>query len=507
MPPHLRGLFLAKNRFPFIIKLNFKKEKAIKKRFSLLSLFLLFGIVSSCSLSSMPQGTPDYDRALDLSLFFFGAQRSGDSDSWLSGASFTRDGESAGYDLSGGWFDAGDHLIFAQTSGFSAYLLLLSYDLYPEGFQDLRSPAFSAPPSNGIPDVLDEVKYHTDWLLKTLTPSGLCYQMGDESDHASFSEPVYHSSRPISEGGEPRSVFFAVSNAANIAGLNAAVLALMAKAYLPYDASYADECSNEALLQYEYGKAHPGATGAIGDFYPAGNFEDDMALAALQLFRLTGVESYSNEAMSEINASGYGLQDFSPAYITHVEPFVEFELARIFGDASAKQSLSNRILEYMDQTTSEGLFFWADWGSLTYATTAAFTALLSYTLSGNESELDFAQANIDYILGKHSRISADAPAGFSFLIGLDSFGGGYPVSPHHSGAFGRGEDAFEAQEAETANHDPALWASELTGALVGGPTANGRRYQDSISNYVDNEPTVYANAGFAAALGILCSRN
>ena len=40
---------------------------------------------------------------------FYGAQRSGDTQSWMHGANFTRDGENQGIDMSGGWHDCGQH--------------------------------------------------------------------------------------------------------------------------------------------------------------------------------------------------------------------------------------------------------------------------------------------------------------------------------------------------------------------------------------------------------------
>lgn len=186
-----------------------------------------------------------------------------------------------------------------------------------------------------------------------------------------------------------------------------------------------------------------------------------------------------------------------------MEPFVEFEMARSLNDLDSQEKLSARIDEYISQCTFEGLFLWADWGSLAYAGTAAFTAFLSYELIGRQTEYDFALGNIDYMLGKHTHIRPDAPVGFSFLIGLDPFGAGYPKAPHHSGAFGHGADAFEAMEIESQCHNPDLWEAELTGALVGGPTDNAGEYEDNIKNYIGNEVRVYYNAGLAASLALL----
>src|SRR5688572_13273010 len=60
-------------------------------------------------------GTPivgDAAELLHLAVKFYGAQRSGDGANWLLGgaACHMNDGETIATDLSGGWYDAGDHL-------------------------------------------------------------------------------------------------------------------------------------------------------------------------------------------------------------------------------------------------------------------------------------------------------------------------------------------------------------------------------------------------------------
>jgi len=64
---------------------------------------------------------------LDAAVRFFGAQRSGDGANWAlppGTRCYLRDVESAGIDLAGGWFDAGDHLISTMSTAIAAYRLL-----------------------------------------------------------------------------------------------------------------------------------------------------------------------------------------------------------------------------------------------------------------------------------------------------------------------------------------------------------------------------------------------
>jgi hypothetical protein len=75
----------------------------------------------------------NYREAGWLALRFYGAQRCGNTGNWTivghdaakgGEVCHTRDGESAGIDLAGGWHDCGDHRKVCFTMGNSAYTLL-----------------------------------------------------------------------------------------------------------------------------------------------------------------------------------------------------------------------------------------------------------------------------------------------------------------------------------------------------------------------------------------------
>jgi endoglucanase len=72
-------------------------------------------------------------------------------------------------DLSGGWFDAGDTNKYVTFAAQPVHQLLTAYQENPGAFTD----DFNIPESgNGVPDVLDEVKWETDWLKKMQYPDG-----------------------------------------------------------------------------------------------------------------------------------------------------------------------------------------------------------------------------------------------------------------------------------------------------------------------------------------------
>jgi endoglucanase len=67
------------------------------------------------------------------------------------------------HDLSGGWFDAGDTNKYVTFATIPVHQLLSAYQENPAAFTD----DFNIPESgNGTPDLIDEVKYETDWIKK-----------------------------------------------------------------------------------------------------------------------------------------------------------------------------------------------------------------------------------------------------------------------------------------------------------------------------------------------------
>ena len=95
---------------------------------------------------------------------------------WTDGAAFIGPGQdkearyvndkenaSMAKNLSGGWMDAGDYNKYVTFAGSAVHMLLTAYEQNPKIFSD----DFNIPESgNGIPDLIDEVKYELDWIKK-----------------------------------------------------------------------------------------------------------------------------------------------------------------------------------------------------------------------------------------------------------------------------------------------------------------------------------------------------
>lgn len=74
-------------------------------------------------------------------------------------------------DLRGGWYDAGDFNKYMNYADETVNNLLAAYEENPTVFTD----DYNIPESgNGVEDILDEVKYELDWMLRMQEPNGSC---------------------------------------------------------------------------------------------------------------------------------------------------------------------------------------------------------------------------------------------------------------------------------------------------------------------------------------------
>ncbi|MBR1539048.1 MAG: glycoside hydrolase family 9 protein, partial [Bacteroidales bacterium] len=129
----------------------------------------------------------------------------------------TRTGEHI--DVTGGWHDATDYLQYTTTSATTIYQMAFAWK-YAEDrsvFGD-RYDATGRPGANGIPDILDEVKWGLDWLDKmNPAPREMYNQIADDRDHAGMRLPYLDSVDYGYGPGKGRPVYF-VTGKPQIAG-------------------------------------------------------------------------------------------------------------------------------------------------------------------------------------------------------------------------------------------------------------------------------------------------
>jgi hypothetical protein len=191
-------------------------------------------------------------------------------------------------DLSGGWFDAGDTNKYVSFAIQPVHQLLSAYQEHPAAFGD----DFDIPESgNGIPDVLDEVKWETDWLKKM--------QYADGSAALKVGETVYATADPPSSDHNARYYVPGCTSATiAVAGMFAHA-ALLYGRLAPLAAEAAELKSRAVAAWNAYHRVPIKQTGCDSGVVHAGKADlslvdqkSQAALAAIYLFAITADPAY-----------------------------------------------------------------------------------------------------------------------------------------------------------------------------------------------------------------------
>lgn len=186
-------------------------------------------------------------------------------------------------DLSGGWHDAGDYNKYVNFAYPALIDLLLAYEKYPAVWTD----NYNIPESgNGIPDILDEVKYELDWLIKMQgTDSSLVSVIGGGGASPNSADLAFR------RYGPP-------TTAASLTGANVFALGAIQFAAIG-QATYAANLQARAIKAYAWAMNHPNITFYNAGVLAAGEqqtaaYETDMRklTAACYLYALTGNTTY-----------------------------------------------------------------------------------------------------------------------------------------------------------------------------------------------------------------------
>ncbi|MDD5943335.1 glycoside hydrolase family 9 protein [Fibrobacter sp.] len=392
-------------------------------------------------------------------------------------------GASGTINSSKGWYDAGDYGRYIVNSGITTYTLLSLYEHFPEYFKTLK---WNIPAEGNLPDLLAEIKWNLDWMLTMQASDGGVYHklttLGFPGDvmPAQDSDPLY----VIGKGTAATFDF-------------AAVMAVAARVYKPFDASYASKCLEAAKKAYAWGAQNPNkvfnnpsdvATGSYAD----GWLEDEKMFSGTELFVSTGDATYKPDGASGKIPSWAdvgGLATYGQA--THAMEFGGIAQA-------AKDSLLKVADDFADRTLKGfGVVMAGEdfvWGSNAVAGNQGVWLLHAYYLTGEKKYYNAAVKVLDYLLGKN-------PLDMSFMTG---FGTKSPKKPHH----------------RPSTSDKV--AAPVPGMIVGGPQPGGEdigsetweckdyrtgfpatSYVDNNCSYASNEVAINWNAPIAYLAGAI----
>lgn len=432
----------------------------------------------------------NYGDAFQKALMFYEFQKSGDlpddqRNNWR-GDSALKDGQDVGRDLTGGWYDAGDHVKFNLPMSYTATMLAWSYIEDKEVYQESGQDTY----------MLDEIKWANDYFIKCHPSANeYYYQVGNGGVDHSFwgSAEIMQMERPAYK--------LDLSNPGSaVSAETAASLAAASIVFKDIDPAYAATCLKHAkeLLNFaEITKSDAGYMKQAGGFYSShSGYNDEISWASMWIYLATDDGSYLQKAKDY--SAGWSKVDQSNeiAYTwAHSWDDVHYGASLLLAQYGNDEKYKKVIENHLDYWTTglngdrvpytpKGLAWRDQWGSLRYATTTAFLASIYADWDGAdarraETYQAFAKSQADYALGSTGR---------SFVVG---FGENSPEKPHHRTAHGAWENNLSGQPKEPRH--------VLVGALVGGPDRNDN-YTDSISDYVMNEVACDYNAGFVGLM-------
>ena len=475
---------------------NLKKKLTAVLSAGVLAVTGTVSAMSGMTASAQPSaGT--YGDALKLSLYFFDANQCGADDNVLTwrGKCHTYDAEASlssakglssssvaaikaanggldTVDVSGGYHDAGDHLKFSNTMGYSCTNLAWSYFENPDSYKETGSEDH----------LLYILKKMCDYFMKVtyLDDSGnviaFCYMVGDDQDHNIWTAPeVQTQNRPTywADASNP---------SVDASGHMAAALAATSLAFRDKNADYADTCLKYANALEKFTEKYPKATyEGIGSYYSCGNIEDKVAWSDLWCAIANNNGKLPDSYQAQYTPS-------NGVYNGSIYDHWVYSWDKVWGGYSAllysmdpqKYSAHGSELVFdMDQLVgNKNQAYYpvgGGWGASRYNCAWQMYALTyaKYT-SGQDKYNEYAQGQMDYLLGNN-------PANRSYLIG---FGDSYPQHIHH----------------RAANPDKDTAKYILYGTLVGGPTDANGSYDDNTNSYSCTEPALDYNGCFALAI-------
>lgn len=389
-------------------------------------------------------------------------------------------GTSETIDVSGGWHDAGDYGRYVVPAAKAVADLLYAYQTNPSVYSDQIGIPESG---NGVPDILDEVRYELTWMLKMQASSGGVYHKVTCENFPGYVMPEQETEQLI------------VTPVSTTATADfCAAMAMASEFYQEIDRNFADTCLAAAERAWAFLEENPNlifkdpediTTGAYQDT----SDKDERYWAAAQLYRATGSETYRNALESMTVKTGLDwttVGDYGNIAILTMD--------NIDTNSTAYTNAKNALIKQADSfvtTTTKNPYGVAvsvfNWGSNMTVANAGIVLGLAYQLTGNTEYLTAAKSNLHYLLGNN-------PVGECFVTG---YGTVSPQNPHHRPSMAKNQAMKGMLVGGVNSHleDSAAKAYLAT-------TADAKCYVDHSESYSTNEITIYWNSPLTYLLSL-----
>ncbi|WP_431330302.1 glycoside hydrolase family 9 protein [Streptomyces sp. IPPR8] len=405
-------------------------------------------------------------------------------------------------DVSGGWYDAGDHGKYVVNGGISTWELLSTYErsLHARTGEpsQLGDGTLAIPESgNKVPDILDEVRWELDFLLKMQVPQG--QPLAGMAHHKIHDEAW--TGLPLLPGDDPQKRELHPPTTAATLNL-AATAAQAARLYRPYDREFAAKALDAARTAWAAALAHPDvladeSDGIGGGAYPDSRVDDEFYWAAAELYLTTGERDFREYVL---NSPVHTADIFGPLGFdwARTAAAARLDLATVPNRLPGRHQVRRSVVQGADKylatlkahpygmpyAPEDNVY---DWGSSHQILNNAVVLATAYDIAGASKYRDGALQSMDYILGRNA-------LNMSYVTGYGE------VNAHNQ------HSRWYAKQL-----DPSLPAPP-DGTLSGGPNSNIQDpyaqsklqgcvaqfcFIDDIQSWSTNEHTINWNAALA----------
>ena len=383
-------------------------------------------------------------------------------------------------DVSGGWHDAGDYGRYVVPAAKTIADLLYAYDRAPELYGDNLGIPESG---NGIPDILDEVRYELEWMLKMQAESGGVYH---KVSCATF--PGY-----VMPQDETKPLIVTPVSTTSTADFCAS-MALAYEYYYDIDKNFAEKCLDAAEKAWSFLEKNPDLIFTDPSDIVTGSYEDsrdtdERYWAAAQMYRATGEQSYldylnSTNAKTGLDWSTVG--DYGNIALLTMDGIDKSSTAYQNALTAVKKQADGfaAITKYNPYGVSLTSF---NWGSNMTVANAGIILGLYYDITGDETYNNASLANLHYLLGTN-------PNGVCYMTG---YGTVSPQNPHHRPSMAKGK-AMKGMLVGGVNS--RLEDSAAKAYLADTPSS--KCYIDHSESYSTNEITIYWNSPLTYLLSL-----
>ena len=330
----------------------------------------------------------------------------------LKGEFHSSSGKQGERDNIGGWHDAGDYGRYVVNSGITTGALLWTWEIYGPKVKSIK---LNIPDSgNGTPDILNETRWNLEWMLKMQDEDGGAWHKQTSEHFSGFVMPE-DDHLPSEVIGTGQQGYKSTCATADLA----AVAAIAARVYQPFDAKFAARNLGAARKAWLWTEKYPNVvfknpqgvnTGEYGD----SSCRDERLWAAAELWRTTGdavygdyfVEQYPDFRSSSDTPSPKGWKDVAVMGLwTYALSKQKGADATVVADIKKRTAAAGHaIVEQTRKNPYRVSLLTKDyvWGSNGVAANYGMQLLVANVLAPDPAFVESAQDDLHYLLGRNT---------------------------------------------------------------------------------------------------------